>query len=483
MAHKGSSVLRQLRQRTSETAKRLNHIDSQIESDLKRLEKTRTSLASAYRKLATFYLEEIDQQRLGARFDDTLHHVNRLLQQRDGAQREASEALGANEQLITQVQNEHEHRVTARDEAAAVLEDVVIATQDSLGDQPEFADLRSNWLQNRSRLKQVSERLSAAEADRDSKRQPYDKDRIFAYLWARRFGTEHYQVRGLSRFLDRQLARFIDYDKASRNFELLLAIPDRLQQHAASISRQIDAQAADLDQRFETALVAAGGQPLRDALQEAENVLQQNVDEMNRLQSESERLDSQLAEFSQGRDEFSAAAISRQREQFAIDPLPALWRRAKSTPSGVDDRLVATVEQHREEERVLERSVEQGRRESGSLRSKLAELQAVAGHFHRKDWNSKYSSFKRRLDMDWLIGAILRGQLDRHAAIKHLRRHQRFRQRNGGSWSGGFGGRSSGGRSSGGWSGGGGSSGGFGGGGFSGGGGFGGGGFSSGGGF
>ncbi len=475
MSYKGTSVFSRLRRGVSRAKGRLAKVDGSLQRDMSELAQVRTELAKRYRELAGFYLEEIDAQRLGARFDQTFREVAGLLDRRDRESKQVEQTLAANEQLFDQVESEQASRVAARDEAAAALEDKTIEVQQALLKDDDFLKLRELWNQSKAKREQVVERLAAAVDDRELKRQPYDGDRIFSYLWGRRYGTQNYPSRGLTRVFDGWLAQFVDYDNNSRNFELLLAIPDRLQAHAESLQREIDGLAERLDEAFEERFAASAGGPLREQMQRAEHDLQQAIDEASRLRQESDRLGLRLAKFEQGTDELSTEAMQRQRDQFAVEPLPQLWQRASSTPSRVDDQLVKRIERLRYQERELLEEIEEDRRDASRYRERLSHLQAIELEFQRRRWDSSYSRFGRRMDIDWLVAAVLKGKLDRVAAIKHLRRHQSFRSRHKGGRRGGGG--------SGGWGGGSSGGGGFGGGGFSGGGSFGGGGFSTGGGF
>jgi len=476
MSYKGASVFSRLRRGISRAKQRLAKVDQSLQRDMRELTEVREALANRYRELAGFYLEEIDAQRLGARFDQTFRDVAVLLDRRDREFDQAQAKLQANEQLFDQVEAEQPSRIEARDEAAAALEDRTIQVQQALLQDSEFQALRERWQQTQAKHAQVTERLAAAVDDRDLKRQPYDDDKVFSYLWERRYGTEHYRSRGLTRVFDGWLAAFIDYDKTSRNFELLLAIPDRLRTHSESLQREIDGFAKRLDDAFEAKFQADGGSPLREQMERSEQILQRTIDEAARLRQESERLGLRVAKFEQGADELSSEAMQRQRDQFAVDPLPQLWRRATSTPSRVDDQLVQRIERLRRQEHELIEDIEEDRHDASRYRKHLSHLQAVELEFQRRRWDSSYSRFGRRLDIDWLVASVLKGKLDRIAAMKHLRRHHKFRKRSRrGGGGGGWGGGSSGGGSWGGGS--------FGGGGFSGGGSFGGGGFSTGGGF
>ncbi len=83
----------------------------------------------------------------------------------------------------------------------------------------------------------------AAQAERDfqEKRQPYESDPIFMYLWRRKFGTPDYRARGLTRYLDRKVARLIEFDGARRNYAVLTELPVRLREHADRLRAELHA--------------------------------------------------------------------------------------------------------------------------------------------------------------------------------------------------------------------------------------------------
>ena len=62
------------------------------------------------------------------------------------------------------------------------------------------------------------------------------------YLWRRKFGTAEYRAGNFARFLDRQVARLVGYDKARANYVLLNEIPQRLREHAARMKEEIAAE-------------------------------------------------------------------------------------------------------------------------------------------------------------------------------------------------------------------------------------------------
>ena len=81
-------------------------------------------------------------------------------------------------------------------------------------------------------LEAAEAKAAQAERDLQEKRQPYESDPLFMYLWRRKFGTPEYRATGLVRFLDRKVARLIEFDEARRNYAVLIELPARLREHA-----------------------------------------------------------------------------------------------------------------------------------------------------------------------------------------------------------------------------------------------------------
>jgi hypothetical protein len=78
----------------------------------------------------------------------------------------------------------------------------------------------------------AEQKAAQAEADRQQKRQPYEADPLFMYLWRRGYGTGAYKASNLVRFFDRKVAHLIDFETARVNFTMLMELPERLREHA-----------------------------------------------------------------------------------------------------------------------------------------------------------------------------------------------------------------------------------------------------------
>ena len=88
-------------------------------------------------------------------------------------------------------------------------------------------------------LEAAETKAAQAERDMQEKRQPYEADPLFMYLWRRKFGTPEYRAKGLVRYLDRKVARLIEFDGARRNYAVLIELPARLREHAERLRAEL----------------------------------------------------------------------------------------------------------------------------------------------------------------------------------------------------------------------------------------------------
>ncbi|HEV2559996.1 MAG TPA: hypothetical protein VGU45_15355 [Microvirga sp.] len=105
------------------------------------------------------------------------------------------------------------------------------------------------------------EKAAQAEADREEKRRPYEADPLFMYLWRRRYGTRDYAAGPFVRYFDRKVAHHIGYEAARVNYALLLALPDRLREHATRLAAGAAGpalEALDAHPRIAPLVAAAG---------------------------------------------------------------------------------------------------------------------------------------------------------------------------------------------------------------------------------
>ena len=88
-------------------------------------------------------------------------------------------------------------------------------------------------------LELAEKKAEQAEADLQEKRQPYEADPLFMYLWRAKFGTPEYRAIPIVKYFDRKVAKLIGFEGARRNYAVLLQLPLRLREHADRLRAEL----------------------------------------------------------------------------------------------------------------------------------------------------------------------------------------------------------------------------------------------------
>ena len=163
----------------------------------------------------------------------------------------AAAALNAKETARAQL-------AAAYDEAIAAFEARVAESEAQLKQSTEYAVLTGAAEEARAMTGRAAEKLEIARADREEKGRPYREDKLFSYLWTRKFRSPEYKASPLIRMLDGWVARLCRYDQAFLNYQRLTELPERIAEHAAYMARLADEAEAKLVEAEAAAMAAAG---------------------------------------------------------------------------------------------------------------------------------------------------------------------------------------------------------------------------------
>lgn len=427
MSYSGSEVLGELRRVQTSLGDEAQRLELQAANDIAELSSVRSNLATAYGQLAEFYLDDANSSGYRSSVQNLDVSVKRLLSQREKALETTRQERVDTAARLEALAKRREQQAAERDRAAETLEKQIVESRETLLKDTAFAERREKWHALHEQQQRVIRRLAAAEEDREDKREPYESDPLFGYLNRREYATPQYRGRGLSQFFDERIANFIGYARAAKNFQMLLAIPQRLAEHATSLEAEYARLGKILDEQHEKQLLEDGGKQLRDALDTEEKRLLQLVSEKHQCQQVLSELDRKLTAFAAGNDEFSQQAANVQIEVLSADPLPVLWQRARDTESQKDDRIVRNIEQWRERENWLATETASDRADIAAQREQHATATEVIQEFEKRDWDSMYSTFSRKLDLRRLVKMLTDGSMERLEALDWLGKHQEFR--------------------------------------------------------
>jgi len=390
--------------------------------------------ATLERLRATRALAELRVQQLGAReFVELLDSADRAaldhLEQRRRERAQLDAELTNVRADVERRTLERDARLAARDGADEALDALELDVQARLRATDDYRVAEEATGRALEHARNARTKAEAAAKDRETKRRPYESDRLFTYLWRRKFGLPSYTKSGVTRALDGWVARLVRYDDARRNYHLLLTLADRMDAHADAQEALASAAATDLAAREEAALVAAGANALREALAARERELALAEKALDAAEERVLAIERRQAVFVSGSDVHTTSAVDTVAERMRNETSAQLDREASSTSGAQDDVLVARLVASRV-------AVERLEREVAALRETHANSMRVAGELHDLErryraerYDSRESNFGTGLVVGVLLDQLVQGLLTGGRAFEALGRHHTWRPR------------------------------------------------------
>jgi hypothetical protein len=488
MSLSGNDVLALIERTLSDTRNESTNIDTRLARMTAELERLRQMEIGCLSVLARMRLREIEAAEVTASLDATGQSVRALLAEREGAQAEVEAVIAAAEERRKELAREREKQHDVVDAAEQALDETRAAVQKALAADESYGGAM-HAAEASDRVADLAEdKVKAARRDREEKGKPYEADPLFSYLWMRGFGTPAYVGAGLSRTLDRWVARVANFEPLRRDYWLLTELPARFDEHAKRMRAKSDDDLAAVHALERAAAEAAQVPQREEELGKAAEALAAVDARVEEHEAKIDALIEKRAAFAAGDDELSRRANEILRDALRGQTMRTLRERATSTPTPDDDAAVDQLTVVRADLPRIEEEAKRSRVLHETNRERAVKLDEIRKRFKDARYDAVSSEFVNGALIAALLTQLLAGALGVGDAWDTLKKQQRYRQladprfgsgrfpRGGNPWGGGWGGGGFGG----GFGGGGGfgrKGGGFGGGGFKTGGGFGGGGF------
>ncbi len=377
------------------------------------------------RELAATQLPELTAATAGAAMPELALELAQFERLRQARSADLAAKLASAQQAMHERSNQLAAMATDLDRVVAQRDDLLAAAAKQLATDASYPALSTDATQAEVCLARDIARAEELRAEAKLKLPPYDKSRLFGYLWDRKFGTTEYRSRGFTARMDRRLAEFIGFGAAAASYRFLKATPEIVR---LAVERRTS-EVAGLRQRLEEmedAVEAALGVPAVQA------ELDRRVDEREALMATTAGLQQEIAGLHAAmRDEvgsrgtFHAQALQRLTGFLAQAESAALERHARMTPDAKDDQLVAAL-------RLCTGELARVAAEAGPLEQDAYRRDAIADgledllvRFRREDYDAGRSEFFD-LDLDRLLREARTGGLPAGDLWQALRSRQRF---------------------------------------------------------
>ncbi|MBL8729628.1 MAG: hypothetical protein JNM25_14435 [Planctomycetes bacterium] len=422
----GPDVAREIARQLTAAEQDVLRLGQQLQGMRAELEQLRAEETRRIAELAKVRLGELDADRITSGLDAADREALARLEARDRERARLQTAIDAGARALAGLMQERTTRVQARDAAGRARDERIAATMQRLAEVEAWQVQREHVAFCTSQAQNADDKAKQAETDRDRKRKPYEADKLFRYLWRRRYRFPDYRALPLFRTLDGWVARLCGYDTAHRDYGMLLAIPERLRAHATGLAATAAAAAEQLT-ALETEAMRADGVPqLDDALQQAQRRLEDNEAQLAAAERDQESRFAQRAALDAGADANSKQAMQVIDAQLASEDVVTLRADAERTATTADDELVRRIAELRQRAERLTgelAAVDARHREAQLARGRVQEL---SSRFRREGYDAGDSLFDG-LDVAWLLGRLLSGALRGNDAWSTVRQRQRWR--------------------------------------------------------
>ena len=395
-------ALRDIRREEDEIAKRLARSGELVT-------KFRETEGELLRQLATVRLDPTTQAELSGRLTQAEVKARDMLA-RHADELSATEAeLKGFDQSIARLNAERAEQATKASEAQAALKLMADKAAVEAAKDPEYAKKRALADELGAVADESLTKTSQAEADREQKGRPYRDDPLFMYLWERGFGTRNYKENNLVAWLDSLVARLVGYREARVNFAMLNEIPLRLREHAERQQQIAEAADGEVLELEKLALDAAGGKPLRQALEAAEARIAAIDAEIVSLEDNRDDKAKAQRDLAQGSDPAFAAAIAALAEGLGREDIKTLLAEARATETGQDDTLVKQIDDTRQRAQEEDADSREQKARLKTLADRRRELEDIQYEFKKSGFDNPRSSFRENDLVGTLLNDFLRG--------------------------------------------------------------------------
>ncbi len=388
-----------------------------------------TARAEQFRKLAEVRLDALRQGELDERLGRAERRARDLVA-------EHGEALDRIEKEIAKSDTRRARLTRGRDKAADALADIeqaydseLAAFQTTFRKSTPFKQALAEAEAAERTVAEADRKAQIATADRTEKGEPYEADPLFMYLWARKFGTDAYASGGLTRFLDRWVARLIGYMDAAVNYRMLLELPKRLKDHAERVHARLDTARENLRGLEDKAAKAS---PLGARETELDKQRKRLAAIDDKIEAETEQrnaLEVERGTLVRGDDSGYQQALSALTADLTGQDVRALYREARLTATEEDERIVDEIDDIDEDIVELEQDLSERRQALGALDRRRADLEAVRARYVRERYDGGGSYFESDDLLKSLLMGVLQGVLSGSGMWREIRRHHRRRSR------------------------------------------------------
>jgi len=406
----------------------IQQMDGRVKKSSGALMELQRAQSGRFKRMAEIRLDHVISDELVSGLDVADQRAAELIRSRGQKLGAVNRRLKSSLKQQAQLEEKRADANMALEEATGALDRAEARVQDKLQEDACYREQLEKTRRAETTAEHALEKTRQARSSRSEKGLPYEKDPLFSYLWQRKYGTSGYSAGLLARYLDGWVAGLCKYSQARPNYATLLAIPERLGEHASRLREQADEEFIALS-RLELDAAEADGVPAyKETLDQAQATLDSVDREIEEIEKEVQELERRRSLFASGKDEDFQLAIDTISTAFEREKLVGLYDYARATATPEDDILVQEIDEARERLRAVGETLEDRRRMRERQAERLRELEDLQRRFKQKRFDSPHSEFRNEALLGMALAQFLGGNATSRELWRTIENGHRYRR-------------------------------------------------------
>jgi hypothetical protein len=438
MSIRGPEALASLDEAMRDIRREEDEISKRLARSAERISKIRESEAELFRQLAQLRLDPSVQGELDGAISAAEAKARERLKAHAKDLSKAEKDVAESDAALGQLTAERAEALKLFETHQAELKALAGKLGTTIARDPAFAAKRQQATELADVAAQSMRKTEQAEADREEKGKPYRDDPLFMYLWEAGYGTASYRANNFIRYLDSLVANIVSFHKARPNFAMLNEIPLRLREHAERQIGIANAAEAEVDALETQAIDAAGGKPIREAMEAAQQRIDALDAEMVAIEDKRDEATKTLNALSQGSNPGFESALAELATALGREDIQTLLADARRTRTGQDDTIVAQIDDARARAKEEDAETADQKERLKTLAARRRELEDIQWEFKKQRFDDPRSTFREDKLVGDLLNDFLRGGI---SAASYWNQWQRSQNWSAGTsdWGGGVG--------------------------------------------
>ncbi|MHA6730787.1 hypothetical protein [Devosia sp. A369] len=426
MSIRGPEALASLDEAMRDIRREEEEISKRLARSAEKLGKIKENEAELFRQLAQLRLDPAVQGELDGRISAAEAKARDMLKARAKDLSKAEQTIAECDATLGRLTAERAATLKVFEGHQAELKALAAKLGATIARDPAFAAQRTQATELGEIAAQSMRKTEQAETDRDEKGKPYRDDPLFMYLWEAGYGTASYRASNLIRYFDGMVASLVGFHKARPNFTMLNEIPLRLREHAERQIENARAAEAEVDRLETEAIDAAGGKPMREAMQASQDQIEALDSQIVATEDQRDDTAKTLGLLSQDNNPAFEGALSELATALGREDIQTLLAEARRTRTGQDDTIVAQIDDARARAKDEDAETADQKERLRTLAARRRELEDIQWEFKKQRFDDPRSTFRDEKLVGDVLNDFLRGGITAASYWDQWRRSQNW---------------------------------------------------------